>query len=127
MFDRTPQNWNNRGDLKMPSLWKLASADRRYSVALEEADNGALNGALIFDGTTYAVGGAWAASGSLPGRNFSAFAVAGSTQQAVPSYVAATGLMTGPGTAPTQIDIQMDVSSSSDGSVNHYKGTLLPF
>lgn len=119
-----------RGDLKMPSIWKLASADRRYSLALEVTDNGALNGALIYDGTRYSVAGGWDASFSLPGRNFSAFALSGFTEQVTegaPNFVASTGIMTGPGNAPTQIDIQMDVSSSSDGSFHQYKGVLLPF
>ena len=114
----------------MPFIWKLANADRRYSVALEASDNGLLTGALIFDGTRYTVSGGWDASFSVPGRNFSAFALSGYTDQitpGVPNFVAATGIMTGPGSAPTQIDIQTDVSSSSDGSFHQFKGVLLPF
>lgn len=107
-------------------LWKLVSSDQRCSVAFEVTDNGALNGALIYENKSYNVGGGWDASYSLPERHFSAFAFFGRTGNSIPDFVAATGIMTGPGTAPTQIDIQVDVSSSNDGTLKHYKGVLVP-
>jgi len=107
------------------AAWNLISQDHRYSIDVQALDNGALNGTLSYEGTTYAVAGGWDASYSLPGRNFSAFALSGSTSEAAPTFLSATGIMTGPGTAPTRIDIQIDLSASSDGSVRQYKGVLL--
>lgn len=105
--------------------WRLASSDRRCSVALEANDNGPLSGALTYEGQTYNVAGGWSASFSVPGRNFSAFSLFGRTGNSIPDFVAATGIMTGAGTAPTQIDIQLDVSSSNAGTTEHYKGVLV--
>jgi hypothetical protein len=105
--------------------WRLASSDHRCSVALEADDNGPLSGALTYDGQTYNVSGGWDASFSIPGRNFSAFSVFGRTGNTIPDFVAATGIMTGAGTAPTQIAIQLDVSSSNDGTIQHFKGVLV--
>lgn len=107
------------------SEWRLASSDHRCSVALEANDNGPLSGALTYEGQTYNVAGGWDASFSVPGRNFSAFSLFGRTGNPIPDFVAATGIMTGPGTAPTQIDIQLDVSSSNAGTIQHYKGVLV--
>ena len=107
-------------------IWRLASSDHVCSVALEADDGGPLNGAIIFQGQTYNVAGGWDASFSLPGRNFSAFALSGRTGTNVPDFVGATGIMTGESNAPTQIDIQLDVSSCNDGTIKHYKGVLVP-
>lgn len=106
--------------------WNLASPD--FSVLLSfnvDSQNGALNGTLSFNGTMYPVSGAWAASG-VTGRTASAFSVFGSTQAASPNFVAASGIMIGGGDAPTQIDIRLGVSSSTDGSLTHYSGVLVP-
>jgi len=95
---------------------------------LNAADNGALNGALTYAGASYNVAGGWDAAGSVPGRNYSAFSVVGGTPKKtdVPNWISASGIMAGPGAAPTQINIQADVSSSSDGSLKHYEGVLVP-
>lgn len=111
------------------SSWKLVSTDHTLALNLDANDeNGALNGSLIYEGTRYPVTGAWAASGSIGGRNASAFARSGRTQTMpdVPSFLAAAGIMTGPGASPTRVDIQVDSSSSADGGFRHYQGVLLP-
>jgi hypothetical protein len=106
--------------------WRLVSSDHRCGVSLEAGDDGPLTGALTLDGQTYNVAGGWDASFSVPGRNFSAFAVFGKTGNPIPDFVAATGIMTGGGTAPTDIGIMLDVSSCSDGTIQHYEGILIP-
>lgn len=104
--------------------WKLASADHVLALDLNVGD-GPLNGTLTFEGKSFGVSGAWAASG-VAGRAASAFGLSGVLGGDRPTYIAATGIMTGPGAAPTQIEIQADVASSADGSINQYKGVLLP-
>jgi len=104
--------------------WKLASSDHVMALELNVGD-GPLNGTLTFEGQTYGVSGAWAASG-VDGRAASAFGLSGATGGDPATYIAATGIMTGPGPAPTQIDIQASTSSSADGTINEYKGILLP-
>ncbi|HME09345.1 MAG TPA: hypothetical protein VKG25_19960 [Bryobacteraceae bacterium] len=108
--------------------WKLASSDHALTLDLNTsgAQNEVLSGTLVYEGKSYSVAGGWAASGSLPGRNASAFAVSGGTAIAVPDYLAATGIMIGLGDSPTRIEIQVDTSSSADGKFQHYKGVLLP-
>lgn len=110
------------------SSWKLASHDHSLKLDLQTAGTGdeVLHGTLVYKGISYGVAGAWAASGSLPGRNFSAFSVSGNNGDMAPNWIAAAGIMTGPGTAPTRIDIQVGVSSALDGSLIHYSGLLLP-
>jgi hypothetical protein len=95
---------------------------------LNAADDGALNGTLTYAWALYNVAGGWDAAGSIPGRNYSAFSLSGRTAPLpdVPNWISASGIMTGSGTAPTQITIQADVSSSSDGSLKHYEGVLVP-
>lgn len=111
----------------MPS-WKLASSDNALALDLNANDDGAISGSVTHDGREYPVTGAWAASGSIPGRNASAFALSGRTQTTpdVPNFLAAAGIMTGPGNNPTRIDIRASVSSSSDGSLSYYSGALIP-
>ncbi|SRR5712692_1970652 len=107
--------------------WKLASPDQTLALDVDASGaTGTMNGTLNCLGISYRVTGGWDASGSVPGRNFSAFALSGDNGATAPNWIAATGIMTGPGNAPTQIDIQVEVSSSSDGTLNHYKGVLVP-
>lgn len=108
------------------SSWKLASADRFMAIELDAGDNGSLNGTFTCAGKTYPVSGGWSASGSLPGRNYSVFSFSGRTQTLpdVPDWVAVVGVMTGPGNAPQSIQLQATVSSSANGTVQQYNGTL---
>ena len=108
------------------SSWKLASADHTLAVNLVADGNGPLNGTLTFNGGTYPVAGGWSASGSITGRKYSAFSLQGQTQRDVPNWIAAAGIMTGPGDAPEKIDIQIDVTFSADGIFRHYSGVLVP-
>lgn len=110
------------------STWKLASRDNALTLDLDVSDSGVLNGTLTYEGTRYPVTGAWAASDSVLGRNASAFSLSGRTQGLpdVPNFIAASGIMTGPSTNPIKIDLQVDTSSSSDGTFHLYKGVLFP-
>jgi len=110
------------------SSWMLRSPDHALMLELNSTgkENEILYGTLIYKGTTYSVGGSWAASHSLPARKASAFSLSGNNGDAVTKWIAATGIMTGSGDAPTRIDIQLGVSSTFDGTLDHYTGTLLP-
>jgi|GEM_PF-2762951 len=109
----------------MPS-WTLASADHTLAVELVAGDSGSLDGTLTCVGKSYPVSGGWSASGSVPGRNYSVFSLSGRTQTLpdVPDWIAAVGVMTGPGVAPEKIDLRVTVSSSSDGTLRQYSGVL---
>jgi hypothetical protein len=109
-------------------VWKLASADHTVSLNVnamdEDPHDGAMNGTIIYKGTPYNVSGGWAASGFA--RQASAFGLSGASQaQGLPAFIAATGIMTGPGTAPARIDILVDVCSTN-GTIDDYKGALFP-
>jgi hypothetical protein len=108
------------------STWKLATPDKILAMSLDASDNGPMKGTLTYDGVSFPVNGGWVASGSVSGRNFSAFALYGSNQVAAPDWISAAGIMTGPGNRPTQIDIQVDISSSPSGRLSHYSAILLP-
>jgi hypothetical protein len=111
------------------TTWNLASADHALSLSLQVtgSESEVLTGTLTFQGSGYGVSGGWAASGSVIGRNFSAFALWGSSSSGdAPNLISATGTMTGSGSAPTQIDIQVDIASSSNGTLDHYRGVLVP-
>jgi UDP-2,3-diacylglucosamine pyrophosphatase LpxH len=108
--------------------WKLATPDNIVTLNLNAADNGAMNGTLTYQGISYDVAGGWDAAGSIPGRNYSAFSVSGRTPGPpdVPNWIAAAGIMTGPGNAPSRIDIRVGVSSAADGTLVRYSGVLFP-
>ena len=110
--------------------WNLASADHAVSLSLQltGSQTEVLTGTITFGGIQYGVAGGWAASGSVTGRNYSAFALSGSANgpNGAPNFIAATGIMSGFAAAPTQIDIQADISSSGNGTVVHYGGVLVP-
>jgi hypothetical protein len=111
------------------SHWKLASSDHTFTLDVEASDDSPMNGTLTYQGKSYSVTGTWAASGSMPQRNASAFALSGFTgklTEGMPNFIAATGIMTGPGGSPTKIDIQADSSSSADGTIQRYTGVLYP-
>ena len=108
--------------------WRLASSDHAAAVDLVAGDSGSLSGTLTVGDRTYPVSGGWSASGSITGRNYSAFSLSGRTQTQpdVPNWIAAAGIMTGPGAAPEKIDIQINETFSSDGTFRHYSGVLVP-
>ena len=106
-------------------IWKLTSLHHTVSLDVVASDDSPMKGTLTFQGKTYSVSGAWAASGVL-GRKASAFGLSGGTPEANPTFIAATGIMTGDGPAPARIDIQIDTASSPDGTREKYKGALFP-
>lgn len=114
------------------SNWNLGSephpdGSRDVVIAFQNDDsNGQMSGTLVFKGDTYYVNGNWAASGSVPGRNFSAFALWGSNQQGATVYIAAAGTMAGPGPSPKSIDLNLIRASTGDDEQYGWDGLLLP-
>ena len=114
------------------SHWVMGSAKhsdgtRDLTIDFTNDDsNGAMSGSLVFEGSTYYISGNWAASGSIPGRNYSAFALWGSDQQAATVYVAAVGTMAGPGSAPQSIAINLSRASTGDDEQYGWDGVLTP-
>ena len=114
------------------SHWVMGSAKhsdgtRDLTIDFTNDDsNGAMSGSLVFEGSTYYISGNWAASGSIPGRNYSAFALWGSDQQAATVYVAAVGTMDGPGSAPQSITINLSRASTGDDEQYGWDGVLTP-
>jgi|GEM_PF-6591012 len=67
------------------SQWNMGSSpdpqtgQREFTMNITTDDStGAMNGTVTFQQVNYNVSGEWAASGSLPGRNYSAFYLGGS-------------------------------------------------
>ncbi len=105
--------------------WKLASASPPFTLDVSADGNGGLNGTFVTALGSYPVSGSWAASGSIPGRNASAFSFSG-TAGNPNTFIAAVGIMTGPGGSPVRIDLRVSESSSGDGSLTESAATLLP-
>jgi hypothetical protein len=106
--------------------WILASASPPLKLDVSAGDEGPLSGTFTTALGTYPVSGSWAASGSLPGRNASAFSFSGAAGSPAPTFVAAVGIMIGPGPSPTQINLRMSESASTNGSLTESEATLLP-
>lgn len=112
--------------------WKLhrPQKDRILSVDLNADGNGNLSGTMTYDPldqgpnfpASYAVTGNWAASGSLPGRNYSAFSFSGRSADPDPNSIAVAGIMTGSGSSPTSIDLYLIWTSSATGAPENYGG-----
>lgn len=114
------------------SDWNMASVEQSNGspvvvISFQNDDsNGQMSGTLQFEGDTYYVNGNWAASGSVPGRNYSAFALWGSNQQGATVYIAAAGTMIGPGPSPESIDLNLIRASTGDDEQYGWDGKLLP-
>ena len=114
------------------SNWTMGSkphqdGSRDVAIAFANNDaNGAMSGTLTFEGDTYYINGNWAASGSVPGRNYSAFALWGSDQQGATQYVAAAGTMDGPGSYPASIQLNLVRTSTGNDQQYGWDGVLLP-
>lgn len=114
------------------SNWKMCS--KRYpddgcQVMIDFHNDdavGKVGGTLTFEGVEYEVDGNWAASGSVPGRHDSAFALWGTNKKAATVYIAAAGTMIGPGSAPESIQMNLVRSSAADGEQYGWSGKLLP-
>ncbi len=87
---------------------------------------GAVTGTLFLLGVPFSVTGNWAASGSVPGRNHSAFAVWGYNDGGATEYIAAAGIMIGTGDAPTSIDMNLFRVDTGKGRQFVWDGQLLP-
>ena len=94
--------------------------------ARAEAHRGPLSGTFVTALGSYPVSGSWAASGSLPGRNASAFSFSGAAGGSATTFIAVVGIMIGPGPSPTQINLRVSESASTDGSLTESTATLLP-
>lgn len=108
------------------ALWNLASILR---LDVDAQDNGAVGGKFTYQGVTYPVTGEWRASGNQSGGVYSVLRVTGQTGVEDPAdllYIAASGIVYGPGNAPTQIDIQGAVTSSLHGTIESFNRVLLP-
>ena len=114
------------------STWNMASKPHPNGTSdvvihfQNDDANGQMSGTLEFQGDTYYINGNWAASGSVPGRNYSAFALWGTDQQGATQYVAAGGTMTGPGTDPQSIDLNLIRVSTGNDQQYGWDGLLLP-
>jgi hypothetical protein len=106
--------------------WKLASTSPPLTLNVSAGDEGALSGTFTTALGSYPVAGSWAASGSLPGRNASAFSFSGAAGGSATTFIAAVGIMIGPGPSPTRIDLHVSESASTDGSLTESTATLLP-
>lgn len=113
-------NWNMGSEVN-------SDGSRDVIIAFQNDDaNGQMSGTLQFKGRSFYVNGNWAASGSVPGRNFSAFALWGTDGQDATEYVAVAGTMVGPGPAPESIDMNLIRVSTADDEQYGWDGLLLP-
>jgi hypothetical protein len=114
------------------SYWNLASADGKLSINLDaDDDNGAIKSpsSVVFNGVAYNVEGGWIASGGNQGSPYSAFSFCGdgNPMGSHPTFLSASGIMYGSGSAPTSIQISVHLSSSQDGSIRSFESiTLTP-
>ncbi|GAA4043234.1 hypothetical protein [Parerythrobacter jejuensis] len=114
------------------SHWVLGSEEhpdgtRDVTINFNNDDsNGQMQGVLTLEGKDYAINGSWAASGSLPGRNASAFGLWGSNQSDATVYISAVGTMQGPGRAPESVTINVNRASSADDLQFAWDGVLKP-
>jgi len=112
------------------SNWELGSkpfkdGTREVTINfLNDDANGAVGGQLWFKGTLYTVHGSWAASGSVPGRNVSSFALWGSDSAGATDYVAACGTMNGQGSTPISIQMSLTRVESGNGQQYGWDGVL---
>ncbi|MEO1044032.1 MAG: hypothetical protein AAFX04_01175 [Pseudomonadota bacterium] len=112
-------------------VWKLGSkpyddGSRDVILAVNATGAGPVTGTLTFKQVEYTANGDWAASGSVPGRNYSAFYVGGSDNQSAPEFIVAAGTMKGSGADPDSISINIVRTDSTDGLQYGWDGELLP-
>ena len=106
--------------------WVLKSEDGEAEIDFSAVGNGSVSGTLTFQSVVYDVVGQWAAADSVPGRNYSAFAVWASYRESAPEFVAAAGTMAGPGSAPESVAMNLIRTDSTDGLPYGWSGTLKP-
>ncbi len=124
---------NTQQGEKSMSAWVMGSrkhqdGTRDVTIQFEHDDQtGRLNGWIRCMGKTFIVEGSWVAEGSVPGRAHSVMALMGSDQKAAPTFIVITGSLDGPGSAPTQIVVNMIHVSCHDDHQLGWGGTLKPF
>lgn len=76
----------------------------------------------------YPVSGAWVASYSQnqPDKKFSVFSLSGNDGAVLPTFIAADGVMTGPGDRPAEIRIKVNTASSQYGTLTQDSLSLFP-
>ena len=124
----------------MPT-WNFASENGKIGLELNASDNGNLTGSMTYTGIKIAPGGpnqsaelfnvsgSWVASGSLPGRESSAFIFCGNNGKgSAPTNVAVCGVMFGSGPAPSSIEIRGSMSSGAfaDGNLQQFRAKMEP-
>ena len=111
------------------SLWNLASADGTLTLSLTaNDDNGAIQApsTVWFHGNAHNVTGSWIASNAGLAVA-TAFALSGNTQTSPnPLFLAASGIVIGPGSNPTSISISATQASSGDSDQKQYTAELFP-
>jgi hypothetical protein len=101
-------------------------ADCSVDLTVDDS-NGGITGTVIFKTFTYIIGGNSAAAGSVAGRGASVFALHGGCEAGkATSYIAMTGTVEGPWSAPTRIDASVTRIRSADGSQYGWDGELKP-
>lgn len=109
--------------------WKFASAPEddgtvEMTVTIKADDtNGSLRGTVDFRKSTYTVGGAWAASGSVPGRKATIFWFGGGCEDVATHYLVAAGDL-GTHAAGDYMNISVVTANSGDGQDFGYNGQL---
>ena len=111
--------------------WNMGSPEvngvREMMIDIAHDDStGAMEGKITLRDTTYSVTGNWAASGSIAGRNYSAFELIGQNASPDPTFIAAAGTMKGPGASPQSVEINANTASSANGIEFGYSGELFP-
>ncbi|MCK0127449.1 hypothetical protein [Erythrobacter sp. F6033] len=107
-------------------MWNMKSADGETSIGVSASGTGEMSGTLVFQEVAYEVTGEWAASGSVPGRDYSAFYLGGGNSKSAPEFIAAAGTMKGPGSAPESIALNLIRTDSHTGLQYGWDGELLP-
>lgn len=108
------------------SAWYMKSDDGVLQIAFATDDStGAVSGTLIFQDVEYGVSGNWGASGSIPGRDYSAFAIY-ATEPSGMYYLGMVGTIQGPGSSPTSMQVNLNRADCSDGFQLGYDAVLMP-
>jgi hypothetical protein len=101
------------------TTWNFGSTSPPVMLAVS-ADGGTFAGAF----NQFAVSGTFTPAG--PGQPCGALALHGGDDLVARTFVAAAGVLYGPGAAPTQIVLWVTESSGGTGTLNGYQATLTP-
>ncbi|MBV7258037.1 hypothetical protein [Erythrobacter crassostreae] len=104
----------------------MKSADGETSIGVSASGTGEMAGTLVFQQVAYEVKGEWAAAGSVPGRDYSAFYLGGGNSKSAPEFIAAAGTMKGSGSSPESITLNLIRTDSHTGYQYGWDGELQP-